>query len=242
VPRNHFTGLIAERYDVDSAAMFEPSVVGPAVDFLEPLAGASGALELGIGTGRIALPLHARGVCVHGIELSEDMVAQLRAKPDSHDVEVVVGDFATTDVGSRFGLVYLVFNTITNLTSQDEQVACFRNAAAHLEPGGRFVIECYVPELRRLPPGETIHPFDVTSSHLGFEEYDFATQLAISHHYTLVDGRLEPSSAPYRYVWPSELDLMARLAGLTLEERWSGWDRAPFTGESRSHVSVWRAP
>jgi hypothetical protein len=155
---------------------------------------------------------------------------------------VTIGDFATTTVGETFSLVYLILNTITNLTTQEKQVACFLNAAAHLEPGGCFVIEVYIPHLRRLPPGETVHPFSVTPSHLGLEEYDFATQIAFSHHYWLSDGRVETFSAPFRYVWPSELDLMARIAGLTLRERWAGWNREPFTGESTSHVSVWEKP
>jgi SAM-dependent methyltransferase len=213
--------------------------VDPAVDFLAELAGGGAALELGIGTGRIALPLSRRGVRVHGIELSPDMVAELRTKPGADEIPVTIGDFAETRVGGSFTLVYLVRNTITNLTTQDAQVACFENVAAQLEPGGRFVIEVYIPHLRRLPPGETIHPFDVTATHLGFEEYDFATQIAYSHHYWKIDGRMEFFSAPFRYVWPAELDLMARIAGMTLCERWADWERAPFTGESTSHVSVW---
>jgi len=155
---------------------------------------------------------------------------------------VTTGDFATSKVAGTFTLAYLVRNTITNLTTQIEQVACFRNVAAHLQPGGCFVIEVYVPELQRLPPGETIHAFAVTPTHLGFEEYDIASQIAFSHHYWLIDGHLETFSSPHRYVWPSELDLMARLAGMTLRERWSDWNREPFTSESRSHVSVWEKP
>jgi SAM-dependent methyltransferase len=176
---------------------------------------------------------------VHGIDLSPEMVAQLQAKPGANDIAVTIGDFATTRVDGSFKIAYLVRNTITNLITQDEQVECFRNVAAHLDPGGCFVIEVYIPELRRLPPGETIHAFDVTPTHLGFEEYDVATQIAYSHHYWMIDGRLETFSAPFRYVWPAELDLMARLAGMTLRERWSSWKREPFTSESRSHVSVW---
>nr|MDP9336451.1 class I SAM-dependent methyltransferase [Actinomycetota bacterium] len=211
-----------------------------AVSFLADLAGQGAALELGIGTGRIALPLSLRGVHVHGIDLSPAMVAQLQRKPGAADVGVTIGDFATTKVDRRFTLVYLVRNTITNLTTQDEQVECFRNAAAHLEPGGCFVIEVYIPELQRLPVGETIHAFTVTPTHLGFEEYDVATQIAFSHHYWVIDGRLETFSTPHRYVWPSELDLMARLAGMTLRERWSDWSRQPFTSDSTEHVSVWQ--
>ena len=239
VPKNYFDKRIAKGYEALWPDLFEPAVVEPAVRFLADLAGTGAALELGIGTGRLALPLHGRGVRVHGIDLSPDMVAELHAKPGSDGIGVTIGDFATATVGARFELAYLVRNTITNLTTQDEQVACFRNVAAHLEPGGRFVIEVYIPQLQRLPPGETIHAFSVTPTHLGFEEYDIASQIAISHHYWVVDGRLETFSAPFRYVWPAELDVMARLAGMTLHERWSDWNREPFTSDSRSHVSVW---
>lgn len=239
MPTNHFDGSIAEEYEARWPELFEPAVVDPAVDFLADLAGAGAALELGIGTGRIAIPLYRRGIRVHGIELSPAMVAQLRAKPDADGIGVTIGDFATTTVDETFAVAYLVRNTITNLTTQEAQVECFRTVAAHLEPGGCFVIEVYVPELRRVPPGETVHPFTVTPTHLGFEEYDFATQTSVCHHYWVLDGRLETFAAPFRYVWPAELDLMARLAGMTLRERWSNWHREPFTGESRSHVSVW---
>ena len=167
---------------------------------------------------------------------------RIAAKPGTDDIGVTIGDFATTRVDGTFELAYLVRNTIMNLTTQDDQVACFANVAAQLEPGGWFVIEVVVPQLQRLPPGETIHAFTVTPTHLGFEEYDVATQIAWSHHYWVVDGQLETLSAPFRYVWPSELDLMARLAGMTLRERWSDWDRAPFTSDSRQHVSVWEKP
>jgi SAM-dependent methyltransferase len=233
------TSASPEATTPSGAHLEEPAVVDPAVSFLADLAAGGPALELGVGTGRIALPLSRRGAPVHGIELSPAMVAQLRAKPGSDAIAVTIGDFSTTEVGGTFVLAYLVRNTITNLTTQDAQVDCFRNVAAHLEPGGFFVIEVYVPELRRLPPGETVHPFDITPTHLGFEEYDFATQIAVSHHYWPVDGHLETFSAPFRYVWPSELDLMARMAGMTLRERWSTWTREPFTSESRSHISVW---
>jgi SAM-dependent methyltransferase len=239
VPKNYFDERIAKAYDAKWAYLTEPSVVDPAVSFLAELAGAGAALELGIGTGRLALPLSRRGVAVHGIELSPDMAAQLQAKPGASSIGVTIGDFATTKVEGTFTLAYLVRNTIANLTTQDQQVACFGNVASHLEPGGCFVIEPYIPELQRLPPGETIHAFTVTPTHLGFEEYDVATQIASSHHYWMVDGQLETFSAPFRYVWPSELDLMARLAGMTLRERWSSWDREPFTSDARSHVSVW---
>jgi SAM-dependent methyltransferase len=238
---NFFDEPVAARYDEDVAAMFDPPLLDATARFLADLAGPGPVLELGIGTGRIALPLQALGVEVHGIDLSPDMVAELRDKSGGEDLDVVIGDFATATVPGAFTLAYLVFNTITNLTTQDEQVACFENVARHLAPGGRFVVECYIPELRRLPPGESIHPFEVTATHLGFEEYDLATQIAFSHHYWLEDGTMRLFSAPFRYVWPSELDLMARLAGMTLQERWGSWTREPFTSESRSHVSVWQA-
>ena len=184
-------------------------------------------------------PSTARGVRVHGIELSPAMVTQLETKPGAADIGVTIGDFANATVDDTFTLVYLVRNTIMNLTTQDEQVECFRNAAAHLGPGGCFVIEVIVPGLQRLPPGETVRPFTVTPTHLGFDEYDVASQIAFSHHYWMIDGALETFSAPFRYVWPSELDLMARLAGMQLRERWNGWDREPFTSASRQHISVW---
>ncbi len=239
MPEIYFDEHRAQRYDADSRDMFEPAVLDPAVSFLADLAGTGSALELGIGTGRIALPLSRRGVRVHGIELSPAMVAQLRAKPDTDDIGVTIGDFTTAKVGQTFRLAYLVYNTIMNLTTQDEQVECFRNVAGHLERGGCFVIEVVVPALQKLPPGETVRAFTVSPTRLGFDEYDVATQILFSHHYWAVDGQLEVFSAPYRYVWPSELDLMARLAGMTLRERWSGWNREPFTGESTAHVSVW---
>jgi SAM-dependent methyltransferase len=220
--------------------MYRPDVLGPAVDFLVELAGDGGALEFGVGTGRVAIPLSGRGVPVHGIDISAPMLEQLRSKPGAEGVEVTVGDFAQTRVDGHFRLAYLVFNTITNLTTQEEQVACFRNAAAHLEPGGYFVIEVGVPDLRRLAPGERVRAFDVGETHLGFDEYtDFAGQILYSHHYWINDGHARIFSAPYRYVWPAELDLMARLAGMSLRERWAGWTREPFTDESTSHVSVW---
>jgi SAM-dependent methyltransferase len=239
VPEIYFDEHRAERYDADSPDMFDPAVVDPAVSFLADLAGDGGALELGIGTGRIALPLSRRGVRVHGIDLSPAMVARLKAKPGADDIAVAIGDFASTKVDGTFRLAYLVYNTIGNLTTQDEQVECFRNAAAHLETGGCFVIELGVPALQRLPPGETVRAFHVSPTRLGFDEYDIAAQGLVSHHYWLADGRLEVFSMPFRYVWPSELDLMARLAGMTLRERWGGWKREPFTSDSTTHVSVW---
>jgi SAM-dependent methyltransferase len=230
-------------YDEDARSMYHPDVLDPALDFLEALAGDGAALEFGIGTGRIALPLSARGVPVHGIDISEPMLNQFYSKQGSERIGVTVGDFAKTRVSGTFGLVYLVFNTIMNLTTQDEQVACFQNAAAHLEPGGCFVIEVGVPELRRLPPGERVRAFHISQSRFGFDEYtDFAGQIVHSHHYWTDSGSLRTFSAPFRFVWPSELDLMARLANMTLHERWAGWKREPFTDESGSHISVWKKP
>ncbi len=237
---NYFDERIAATYDAKWPELFEPAVVDPAVSFLAGLARSGTALEFGIGTGRLALPLTQRGIRVHGIELSPAMAARLRAKPGADGIDVTIGDFATATVSGTFGLVYLVRNTIMNLTTQDGQVECFGNAAAHLEPGGCFVIEVIVPELRRLPPGETVRAFTVTPRHLGFDEYDVAVQGVISHHYWMTDGETETFSAPFRYVWPCELDLMARLAGMALRERWSDWHREPFTGDSRSHISVWQ--
>jgi SAM-dependent methyltransferase len=242
MPEDYFGERVAAQYDESSADLFEPAVVGPVVEFLAGLAGRGAALELGIGTGRIALPLARRGIRVHGIELSEAMAARLRAKPGAEQIGVTIGDFATTAVEGRFSVAYLVFNTIMNLTSQEEQVACFQNVAAHLAPGGCFVIEVMLPALQRLPPGETVRAFTLTATRLGFDEYDVASQGLVSHHYSVVDGRLEVVSMPFRYVWPSELDLMARLAGMTLRERWSGWKREPFTSDSTGHVSVWEKP
>jgi SAM-dependent methyltransferase len=242
MPEALFDEWLAQRYETLWPELFEPATLEPAVRFLAQTAGPGPVLELGVGTGRVALPLRRLGLRVHGIELSEPMVARLRAQPDGAQVGVTLGDFATARVGATFRLVYLVRNTITNLTSQDEQVEVFRNAARHLEPGGRFVVENYVPELLRLSPGETRHVFTATDTHVGFEEYDVATQIAHSHHYWAIDGELRTFSSPHRYVWPSELDLMARLAGMSLRERWAGWERTPFTAESRSHVSVWEKP
>jgi SAM-dependent methyltransferase len=239
VPENYFGDRVAERYDESAADMFERAVVDPVVDFLADLAGDGAALELGIGTGRIALPLAQRGIRVHGIDLSEAMVARLRAKPGAEDIGVTIGDFATTTVEGEFSVAYLVFNTIMNLTTQDEQVACFQNVAAHLEPGGCFVIEVSVPALQRLPPGETVRAFELSATKVGFDEYDVVSQGLISHHYSVADGKLEALSMPFRYVWPSELDLMARLAGMTLHERWGDWKREPFGSNSTKHVSVW---
>lgn len=241
-PDGYFGERVAAAYDESSADMFEPRAVGPAVDVLAELAGGGRALELGVGTGRIALPLARRGVPVHGIDLSRAMVARLRAKPGGDAIGVTIGDFATTRVDGTFAVAYLVYNTIMNLTTQDAQVACFRNAAGHLRPGGRFVIEVGVPDLRRLPPGQNVVPFQAGSEGWAYDVYDVATQSMSSNYVEVVDGRGEYRSIPFRYVWPAELDLMARLAGLRLQERWDGWTREPFTGESRSHVSIWEKP
>ena len=241
MPEDHFSGDVAARYDEDSGSMFDADVLGPTVDVLAELAGDGAALEFAVGTGRVALPLADRGVPVAGIELSTDMAARLRAKDPADRVEVTIGDMATTRVDGSFRLVYLVFNTIGNLTTQDQQVACFANAAAHLEAGGFFVIEVGVPQLRRLPPGENARVFSHTPAHLGFDVYtDFVAQQATSRHIVTESSGTREFHTPFRYVWPSELDLMARLAGMTLLHRWDGWDRAPFTGESASHVSIWQ--
>jgi len=240
--QNYFDDVVAARYDETSADMFAPDVLDPAVRFLADLAGDGAALELGIGTGRVALPLSRRGVRVHGIDLSPAMIDQLRAKPGAETVGATVGDAATTRVDGMFRLVYMVWNTIMNLTTQDEQVACFQNAAAHLEPGGCFVIEVMVPELQRLPPGETARPFLVSPTRLGFDEYDTATQRLVSYHYWIEGDHARAAHAPFRYVWPSELDLMARIAGLAPRERWGGWKGELFTHESTCHVSVWEKP
>jgi SAM-dependent methyltransferase len=238
----HFDEWIAARYEALWPELFEPAVVQPAVDVLVELAADGPALEFGIGTGRIAMPLRRRGIRVHGTELSPAMAARLRAEPGAADIGVTIGDFATATVDGPFALVYLLRNTITNLTTQDEQVQAFANAAAHLRPGGCFVVENYIPALRRLPPGQTAVVFAATPDHLGVEEYDLASQVAVSRHYWTIDGELRTFSSPHRYAWPSELDLMACLAGLRLRERWADWHRTPFTGDSLGHISVWEKP
>jgi SAM-dependent methyltransferase len=229
--KDWFAGRVADRYDEETADM----PVEPVLDFLEPLA-RDGALELAIGTGRIALPLAQRGVRVAGIDLSEDMVAQLRKKPGGDEIPVAIGDYATTRVEGRFSLAYIVFNSINNNTTQEGQAATFENAAAHLETGGCFVVEVGIPNTQPL----TV--FDLSDTHVGVDEFDADTQSSVSHHFTLVDGRWERISMPFRSVYPAELDLMARLAGMRLRERWSGWKREPFTSESTRHVSVWEKP
>jgi hypothetical protein len=240
VPEDHFGMEVARLYDESASQMFARAAVEPAVEVLAELAGDGRALEFAIGTGRIALPLAARGVGVSGIELSEAMVEQLRQKPGGRGVRVTMGDMASTRVDETFRLVYLVFNTIGNLTTQEEQVACFLNAALHLEPGGFFVIEVGVPDLRWLPPGGRYVVFHSDRASWGIDEYDTASQGLVSHHFRQEAGGLRHRAIPFRYVWPSELDLMARLAGMRLASRWADWHRHPFEHESQAHVSVWR--
>ena len=238
----YFGERVAAAYDEHSATMFDPAVVGPAADALAELAGDGGALEFAIGTGRIALPLAERGVRVAGIDSSAAMLARLREKPGAERIEAMVGDMAATRVDGEFSLVYLVFNTIFNLTTQDGQVACFQNAAAHLRSGGRFVIEARVPELQRLPLGQTVLPWRADPGGMSYYVYDVVTQRLSGQHYYLDDGRMQASRTEMRYAWPAELDLMARLAGMRLAHRWAGWGREPFTGLSPSHVSVYEKP
>jgi SAM-dependent methyltransferase len=234
----------AERYDAEETEKSSAAVLGPTLDFLAGLAGGGRALEFAIGTGRVGIPLRERGVPVAGIELSAHMAAVLRRKIDADLLPVTIGDMATTVVPGEFTLVYLVYNTITNLLTQDEQVECFRNAARHLAPGGRFVIELGVPPLRFLPPGQVAVPFDVSERHLGFDTFDLVEQVLVSHHLTRdgEDGRYRRDASRHRYAWPAELDLMARIAGLELERRVADWDGAPFTQDSTKHISVWRKP
>jgi SAM-dependent methyltransferase len=238
----YFPEPIAAYYDEGYSYMFEPTVVDPAVEVLAGLAAGGRALELGIGTGRIALPLARRGVAVHGIDLSRAMVARLRAKLGGEAIGVTIGDFATARADGTFTVAYLVFNTIMSLTTQTAQVACFRNVAAHLELGGCFVIEVIMPDLRRLTPRQTVVPFHVSPTPYAFDIYDTATQAMSSNYVQLTDGHGEYRPVPFRYVWPAELDLMAQFAGLRLRERWDGWTREPFTSESRQHVSIWEKP
>ena len=231
----------AARYDESSAFMFAAEVLDPAVDFLAGLAGDGAALELAIGTGRVAIPLADRGVPVSGIELSQPMVDELLLK--RADIPVVVGDMATTTIEGEFSLVYVVWNSIGNLRTQAEQVACFRNAARHLVPGGRFVIELWVPGIRRFPPGQDAVPFHVGRHHVGFDTYDMTTQQGTSHHYRRHDdGTVTYGDSNFRYIWPAECDLMAQLAVMELEQRVADWHGSPFTNDSESHVSVWRKP
>jgi SAM-dependent methyltransferase len=236
---------VAATYDEDTARMSEPAVLDPQLNVLTELAAGGPVLEFAIGTGRVGLPLAARGLRVAGIELSEAMVARLRAKPggDEASIPVVVGDMTTAvapGVGS-FRLVFLVYNSLMNLTTQEAQIACFLNAAAHLAPGGHFVVEVAVPALHLLPAGERYVVFDHSDAHVGIDEYEVATQRLWSHHISFrPDGRVRRSSPPFRYAWPAELDLMARLEGMQLVHRWSDWNRTAFTSESAGHVSVWQ--
>jgi len=241
VLEDHFGDHVATHYDRTHGATFAPDVLGPTVDLLAELAGDGAALEFAVGTGRVGLALAARGVPVTGIELSTAMVAQLQAKDGAALVDVTIGDMATTRVPGTFRLVYLVFNTIGNLITQAEQVACFANAAAHLEPGGCFVVEVGVPRLRHLPPGDDATVCSHAPGYVGYDRYiDHVAQQAVSHHFSTDGASVRESTTPFRYVWPSELDLMAALAGMDLYDRWADWGRTPFTGESPSHVSVWR--
>jgi SAM-dependent methyltransferase len=231
----------AEHYDESSAFMSAPEVLEPAVGFLAELAGDGPALEFAIGTGRVAIPLVERGVPVSGMELSQPMVDQLHKKRP--DIPVVVGDMATSSIPGQFSLVYVSWNSIGNLRTQGEQVACFRNAARHLAPGGRFVIELWIPGIRRFPPGQAAVPFHVEQHHVGFDTYDMTTQQGTSHHYRRhSDGTVTYGVSNFRYIWPAECDLMAQLAGMDLESRAADWNGNPFTSDSESHVSVWRKP
>jgi SAM-dependent methyltransferase len=242
VPQNLFTGRVAEGYDLGSKEMSEPALLAATTRFLVDTARGGRALEFGIGTGRVALPLSERGVEVHGIDISVDMLAVLHRKPGADAVVTTVGDFATTTVPGEFSLVYVVYNAISLLLEQREQVEAFRNAARHLQPNGRFVVELWVPDLRRFPPGALALPFDVSFGHVGFDTLDTATQLGVSHHYVVRGGKAGRHDAPFRYAWPAELDLMAEIAGMRLCERWADWDRSPFTSESSKHISVWERP
>ncbi len=243
MPQDHFGEDVAAHYDESHGSMFDPDTLSLTVDLLAELAGDGAALEFAVGTGRVALPLAARGVPVCGIELSDAMAERLRAKDDAGLVTVTMGDMATTRVDGRFRLVYLVFNTIGNVFTQDQQVACFVNAAEHLEPGGYFLIEVGVPDLRRLPPGEDARVFSHAPGYVGYDHYvDLVAQQAVSHHFVADGSGVREFATPFRYVWPSELDLMAQIAGLSPHARWADWARTPFTGESPSHVSVWVKP
>lgn len=231
----------AAAYDTPGAGMFSPELLGPTVDRLAELAGGGRALEFAIGTGRVAVPLAERGVPVAGIELSAAMIDRLRTKADESKIPVVAGDMATASAPGRFALVYLVYNTLSNLLTQEEQVECFRNAARHLDPGGRFVIELWVPELRRLPPTQEAVVWQSEPGYIGLDTYDVVRQHVVSHHIRFGDGRRATlGRSRHRYVWPAELDLMARLAGFGLEARSADWGGAPFTADSRSHVSTYR--
>ena len=239
MPQNTFVGRYAEGYDRGSPEMWEPALLASTADFLAATARGGQALEFGIGTGRVALPLSERGVKVAGIDISEDMIAQLRRKPGANRISTTVGDFATTVVSGEFSLVYVVYNSISNLLEQSEWVETFCNAARHLQLGGCFVVELWVPDLRRFPPGAIALPFALSPTHVGFDTLDTATQRGVSHHYVVIDGHAGLFDSHFRYAWPAELDLMAEIAGMTLRERWADWDRTAFTGDSPKHISVW---
>ncbi|TVQ18883.1 MAG: class I SAM-dependent methyltransferase [Spirochaetaceae bacterium] len=231
----------ARTYDTPGVGMFSPEVLGPTVSRLAELAAGGRALEFAVGTGRVAIPLAERGVPVIGIELSQPMIDQLRRKADEAALPVVRGDMTSARATGTFALVYLVYNTISNLQTQAEQVACFRNAARHLSSGGRFVIELWVPELRKLPPGQDAVVFAREPGYVGLDTYDVLNQRVVSHHFRFAeDGHVTLSRSPHRYIWPAELDLMAEIAGFSLESRHADWAGAEFTAESRSHVSVFR--
>jgi SAM-dependent methyltransferase len=242
VPQNIFVGRYAEGYDFASAEMYDPDLLDATVSFLVAEANGGPALEFGIGTGRVALPLSQRGVDVHGLDISADMIEQLRRKPGADAIPTTLGDFATTVVPGEFALVYVVFNSISCLLEQDEWVECFRNAACHLRAGGRFLIDLWVPDLRRFPPGALGVPFDVSDGHVGFDTIDVATQQLVSHHFFAEGEYAGRFESAHRYAWPAELDLMAQLAGLRLRERTGGWDRSPFTSDSGQHISIWEKP
>jgi len=237
-----WTAEDAATYDDDVSDMYDAEALTATVDVLAELANGRRALEFAVGTGRVALPLARRGIDVTGVELSPPMIDVMRAKPGADLVPVVCGDMASTRVAGTFGLVYLVFNTITNLLTQDAQVRCFENAAAHLEPGGSFLIETFVPALQRLHIGESLVPFDVSDDHIGIDEYDVVNQMLISHHVSIRADGTSRSSGRFRYAWPAEYDLMARIAGLERRHRWADWHRSPFVGTSTSHISVWQKP
>jgi SAM-dependent methyltransferase len=241
VPNDKSTSFdpVADFYDESAADMFADSVVTPTVDLLAELAGSGRALELGIGTGRIALPLAARGVPVSGIDASMKMVEKLRGKPGGKNIPVVIGDFATTSIEGEYSLAYAVFNAVWNLRTQEKQVACFQNVAKHLQPGGRFVVELFVPDLLNISPGHNIRPFRADSTGMSFDVYDVVDQRLTSHHFWIGKQGMKSFASEGRYVWPAELDLMAQLAGMRLTNRWASWNREPFTESSRTHVSVY---
>ncbi len=236
---DYFSDPIAEKYDENLADFFLDAAIHPVLNILQELTGNGRALELGVGTGRLAIPLVARGVPVHGIEFSTAMVNRMLAKPGGDKVAITIGDFASTRVEGTFSMAYLVFNTIMNLTTQSEQVACFHNVSNHLIKGGFFVIEVGVPSLRSLPPGQNIYPFSITEKSFGFDMYNTVTQEMTSNYFTDVEGKAETAIIPFRYVWPSELDLMAEMAGMRLKHRWADWNRELFTSESKKHISIW---